>query len=185
MRWPGGASRLSDAAEAAVVALAATGDAPAFEELVRRRQGMVRDMMRRLSGDRALADDLAQQVFVQAWRTIGRLRAPGAFGGWLRQVAVNIWLQETRRGRLPTVAMDERPESSPDRPAARDLHADARIDLDRALARLRTSERLCVVLSHGEGLSHGEIATATGWPLGTVKSHITRGLASLRATLKE
>ena len=63
--------QLAGAAEASVVALAATGDDKAFAELVRRRQGMVRDLMRRLCGDRAFAEDLAQQTFVRAWRQLG------------------------------------------------------------------------------------------------------------------
>lgn len=58
-----------------------------------------------------------------------------------------------------------------------------RVDLERALAKLRPPERLCVVLAYAEGMSHGEIARATGMPLGTVKSHISRGAARLRGWL--
>jgi RNA polymerase sigma-70 factor, ECF subfamily len=177
------ASRLSSAAEASIVALAIAGDIDGFEELVRRRQGMVRGLMRQLSGDPILADDLAQQAFVQAWRNIGRLRAPGAFGGWLRQVAVNVWLQDARRARRPDDALDEAAEVA--REAGPAIEVGERIDLSRALARLKPSERLCVVLSHAEGMSHAEIAAATGWPLGTVKSQIARGVVRLRAELQE
>ncbi len=107
-------SALAGAAEASVAALAATGDHQAFAELVRRRQGMVRELMRRLCGDRAFAEDLAQQAFVQAWRQLGRLRAPGAFGPWLRAIAVNVWLQEARRApaRMEVSASDH-PEPDP------------------------------------------------------------------------
>jgi RNA polymerase sigma-70 factor (ECF subfamily) len=59
---------IAGAAEATVVALAVSGEHRAFAELVRRRQGMVRGLMRRLCGDAALAEDLAQEAFVQAWR---------------------------------------------------------------------------------------------------------------------
>ncbi len=176
-------SPLAAAAEASVVALAVSGDDRAFAELVRRRQGMVRELMRRLSGDRTLADDLAQQAFVQAWSRIGRLRAPGAFGGWLRQIAVNVWLQEARRIRPPLEPLAERIDQA-DQAVPRSEAGD-RIDLDRALAQLKPNERLCVVLSYVEGMSHGEIAEATGWPLGTVKSHIARGVLRLRAELLE
>ena len=174
---------LAGAAEASVVALAATGDDRAFAELVRRRQGMVRDLMRRLSGDRAFAEDLAQLAFVQAWRQLQRLQSPGAFGGWLRAIAVNVWLQEVRRApaRFETPEADL-PEPEPDGPEPDDLAA-ARLDLSRALLRLKAPERVCVVLSYSEGLSHAQIAEATGWPLGTVKSNVTRGSERLRAWL--
>jgi RNA polymerase sigma-70 factor (ECF subfamily) len=174
---------LAGAAEASVVALAISGDDQAFEELVRRRQGMVRELMRRLCGDAAFAEDLAQQAFVQAWRSLRRLRSPGAFGAWLRGVAVNVWLQEARRSpfRLEK-PQAELPEPEATGPAPPDIAAD-RLDLSRALMRLKPPERLCMVLAYAEGLSHSEIAEATGWPLGTVKSNVTRGAGRLRSWL--
>ena len=176
-------SALAGAAEASVVALAVSGDHHAFAELVRRRQGMVRELMRRLSGDRTFAEDLAQQAFVQAWRQLGRLRAPGAFGSWLRAIAVNVWLQEARRAPVRLeIPETDLPEPQPEGLEPADLAA-ARLDLSRALLRLKASERVCVVLAYAEGLSHGEIAEATGWPLGTVKSNVTRGAGRLRAWL--
>src|ERR1700712_2822101 len=134
-------------------------------------------MLRRLCGDASLADDLAQDTFVQAWRTLAQLRNAGAFGGWLKQVAVRTWLQHARRAKLPLETLDEADN------AAAPEFAD-RLDLERALERLNPPQRLCVVLSYGEGLSHGEIADSTGWPLGTVKSHVARGGARLKQWLK-
>jgi RNA polymerase sigma factor (sigma-70 family) len=174
---------LAGAAEASVVALAASGDEKAFAELVRRRQGMVRELMRRLCGDRAFAEDLAQQAFVQAWRQLGRLKSPAAFGSWLRAIAVNVWLQEVRRAPFKFETPEENlPEPDPEGPGPADLAA-TRLDLSRALLRLKAPERVCVVLAYAEGLSHGQIAEATGWPLGTVKSNVTRGAERLRAWL--
>ncbi|MEJ1969389.1 MAG: sigma-70 family RNA polymerase sigma factor [Rhizomicrobium sp.] len=167
-----------DLAEAKVVTLAALGDARAFAELVERRQGTVRGLLRRLSGDAALADDLAQEAFVQAWRALSQLRNAAAFGGWLKQVAVRVWLQHARRARLALEPLEDVDDADQAAPPATE-----RIDLDRALARLSPAQRLCVTLSYGEGLSHGEIADATGWPLGTVKSHVARGGARLREWL--
>ena len=178
-------SALAGAAEANVVALAVSGDHQAFAELVRRRQGMVRELMRRLCGDRAFAEDLAQQAFVQAWRQLGRIRSYVAFGSWLRAIAVNVWLQEARRApaRLESTRADlPEPISEGFEPA--DLAA-TRIDLSRALLRLKAPERVCVVLAYAEGLSHAEIAEVTGWPLGTVKSNVTRGAERLRAWLSQ
>lgn len=170
---------MNNAAEAAVVALAKLGDRPAFEELVRRRQSAVRNMLRRLSRDHALADDLSQQAFIQAWRMLSSLESPGAFGGWLRQIAVNTWLQYLRsRKQMDSIDDADLPVKS-----INESHGE-RLDLDCALMQLPPVVRLCIVLSHAEGMSHGEIVSAIGLPLGTVKSHITRGTARLRELLQ-
>jgi RNA polymerase sigma-70 factor (ECF subfamily) len=168
---------LGDATEAHVVTLAALGDDRAFAELVRRRQSTLRGMLRRLCGDATLADDLAQETFVQAWRTLAQLRNAGAFGGWLKQVAVRVWLQHARRGKLVLETLEEAEDAAVP-------EFEGRLDLERALERLNPPQRLCVVLSYGEGLSHGEIADTTGWPLGTVKSHVARGGARLKQWLQ-
>lgn len=172
---------LARAAESAVVALAAGGDDQAFEELVRRRQSVVRGLLRRLGADPALADDLAQQTFLQAWTQLSLLRAPGAFGGWLRQIAVNAWLAQGRQRRPRLLDVDVQllartPDGAGEDPSLA-------LDLDRLLDRLSEGERTCVVLAYAEGMTHPEIVTATGWPLGTVKSHVLRGGARLREWL--
>ena len=171
------AAALAQAAEAAVVALAMNGDAAAFSELVRRRQSGLRNLLRRLSRDPALADDLAQQAFLKAWRALPKLRSVGAFGAWLRRLAVNTWLEHVRGA--PPLADADLDELA----AASVGGAEEQLDLDRSLARIAPDERLCVVLAYHEGLSHAEISAATGLPLGTVKSHIRRGGERLRALL--
>lgn len=168
---------LGAAAEAILVGLAITGDDAAYGELVRRRQAQIRDLLRRLCRNPTLADDMAQQAFLQAWRRIRTLQAPGAFGGWLRKIAVTTWLQHVRtRG--------SQPEGNPtlDEPAHEPTVAE-RLDLDRALSQLAPDVRLCIVLAYGERMSHREIAEAADLPLGTVKSHITRGAARMRELL--
>jgi RNA polymerase sigma factor (sigma-70 family) len=173
---------LGEASEIAVVVRAMTGDDGAFSELVLRRQKQVRDLMRRLCGDHSLADDLAQQAFVQAWQRLHDLRDPGAFGGWLKRVAVNVWLAEARRAQFSFDDDEEAFAEIPD-PAPSPERAAGRIDLERALAGLRPAERLCVVLAHGEGLTHIEIAAAACLPVGTVKSHVLRGTEKLKQIL--
>jgi RNA polymerase sigma factor (sigma-70 family) len=174
---PGGT--LGGVSEAAVVALAINGDDAAFGELVRRRQGAIRQLLRRLSRDEALADDLAQQSFVQAWKSIRQLKSPAAFGAWLRQLAVNCWLQHARLMK-PEVELSE--ALLADLPQAASVAE--RWDLDAALAHLPSGARLCVVLAYSEGMSHAEISAATALPLGTVKSHVARGAARLRELLQ-
>jgi RNA polymerase sigma factor (sigma-70 family) len=181
MNSPRESDRMASAAEPSLVALAMSGDDKAFEELVRRRQGAIRGLMRKLSGDWAAADDFAQEAFLQAWRKLRTLRAPGAFGGWLRQIAINVFFQHIRRSGLAIEDSDEAPSYS----VVNDGNPSVQMDLEKALARLRPVERLCVVLAYGEQMSHGEICSATGLPLGTVKSHISRGTTRLRQYLAD
>jgi RNA polymerase sigma factor (sigma-70 family) len=173
-------AQLSGAAEAAVVALAMSGDSRAFTELVRRRQSWLRHLLRRLCREPALADDLAQQVFLTAWRSLPTLRSVGAFGAWLRRLAINAWLAQRRSAAPGAEPCDDIATLAADvavSPAEQ-------IDLDRALAQLAPAERLCVVLAYCEGMSHSEISAATQLPLGTVKSHVRRGAERLRALLQ-
>lgn len=167
------------AAEAAVVVLAMSGDRDAFSELVRRRQSWLRNLLRRLCRDPALADDLAQQVFLRAWRSLPTLRSVAAFGAWLRRLAINTWLAHVRSAPPPMASLD-----SAELPVPVAVASTAeQLDLDRALALLSREERMCVVLTYNEGMSHGEISLVTGLPLGTVKSHIRRGAQRLRSLL--
>ena len=172
-------SALIGADELSVVMCAIAGDDSAYGELVRRRQGAVRQLFRRLCRDPALADDLAQQTFLQAWRAIQTVKSPAAFGGWLKRLAVNVWLQRLRADR-PWKNTDDL-ASLADEGAQHTLAE--RLDLDGALATLPPAVRLCITLAYAEHMSHREICEATGLPLGTVKSHITRGAARLRQVL--
>ena len=164
--------------EPLVVHLARRGDRAAFEELVRRRQAWVRNLMRRLSRDAALADDLAQQVFIRVWRTLAQLQDPLRFPGWLKRVAVNVWLQHRRRNDVMASS-----ESIGDLEQQSEDTAGTAVDIDHALALLPDAVRLCVVLSYHAEMSHSEIAEAAALPLGTVKSHIRRGTERLESLL--
>jgi RNA polymerase sigma factor (sigma-70 family) len=170
---------LRGADEVSVVICAMAGDDNAYGELVRRRQNTIRQLFRRLCREPALADDLAQQTFLQAWRSVETLKSPAAFGGWLRRLAINTWLQRVRAERPMTSTTDI--AELPDEAAEPTLTE--RLDLDSVLATLPPDVRLCITLAYAERMSHREICEATGLPLGTVKSHITRGAARLRKLL--
>ena len=167
-----------DCPEAMIVSFARTGDRSAFAELVRRRQFSIRNLMRRCCGDVTLADDLAQQVFLQVWLKIHTLKQASAFGAWLKRLAVSVWLQHQRKNDALHQA-DELAEAE----LAQHASTSMEMDLDRALATLTTPVRSCVVLSYHEGMSHPEIADLMELPLGTVKSHINRGTQRLRQIL--
>ncbi len=168
-----------------VVALARTGDREAFAELVRRRQSWLRTLLRRCCGDAALADDLAQQAFLQAWKKLRQLRDPERFGPWLKRLGLNAWLARMRRqDPLAEAAEDTEVEALPSQ-GVTNGPGEAMLagDLDSALNALSPSMRLCVVLAYHEGFTHEEIAELTKLPLGTVKSHVRRGTQRLRTLL--
>ena len=164
--------------EALVVSLAIKGDRDAFAELVRRRQAWIRTLMRRCCGDLSLADDLSQQVFMQAWRKIRQLKDVTRFGGWIKRLAINEWLQYSRKN--DPLGFTDGEETLP---ASRADTTSVAMDLDRAMATLPGPASLCIALSYHERLSHPEIEALTGIPIGTVKSHIRRGTARLRELL--
>jgi len=160
------------------VNLARKGDRNAFAQLMRGRQAWIRTLMLRCCNNAALADDLAQQAFMQAWRTLPQLRQSNRFAAWLKRLAINTWLQHVRK-HDPLEQADDDIEIH----EAQDNAPALELDLDRALATLKDHVRLCVVLSYHEGMTHDEIAEFTGMPLGTIKSHVRRGTQRLRELL--
>ncbi|HVY84817.1 MAG TPA: sigma-70 family RNA polymerase sigma factor [Caulobacterales bacterium] len=173
----------ASATEAALVAASQARDQTAFAELVRRRQGWARALLRRMCSNHAEADDLAQEAFIKAWDNMTSLETAAAFPGWFRRIAVTTFLMAKRKQKAIFEEIDDAsPVASED--SSPEAAAGAKIDLERALARLSDAERLCVTLNHGEGLSHSEIVDLTGLPLGTVKSHVLRGTEKLRRMLE-
>lgn len=160
--------------------LAAGGDRRAFGELARRHGSAVRALLRRMGAEPSLADDLAQDAFLAAFEAIGEFRGEGAFVGWVKKIAARLYLKRwRRRAELDPVESDEAAHGVVGGEGA---SAD-RLDLDGALASLTPIERLCVSLCYGAGLSHAEAAAALKTPLGTVKSHVKRGLDKLKLRL--
>lgn len=169
---------MKEASDQALVALALAGQTSAFELLVRRHQLAVRRWLRRLGNDAALADDAAQDAFVHAWRQLAAFRGEGSFRSWLYRIAYCQFLQALR-SRRSRQALQERLQHEEDgEPLVADCHA--KPDLERLLAILGLEERACLLLSYGEGYSHAEIGDLLDLPLGTVKSHLRRGVLRIR-----
>jgi RNA polymerase sigma-70 factor (ECF subfamily) len=161
-----------------LVALAVAGGRSAFGELVRRHGSAVRALLRRMGADAHLADDLAQDAFLAAFEQITEFRGEGTFQAWVKRIAARAYVKRWRRDAHEAL-MAETPElESPPVDLA------AGIDLDEALRSLSDPERMCVSLCYGAGLSHSEAALALNAPLGTVKSHVKRGLDKLRIRLR-
>lgn len=177
-------AKLAGEPEDLVVLMAIAGDDLAFNELVLRRQSWLRSVLRRLSNDANLADDLCQDVLLKAWNKIGTLQDHRLFGAWLRQIAVRVWVDWARSRKWHFESIDG--DLIAGSHAAGGVQtADHRLDLQAAISRLRPGPRACVVLFYGEGMSHSEIAAATGLSIGVVKSHIARSTPRLRSYLLE
>ncbi len=160
--------------------LSAAGDRPAFGELARRHGCAVRALLRRMGADPALADDLAQDALLTAFEHISEFRGEGTFAAWVKRIAARLYIKRwKRRAQLEPADEAQAVELGVDAESA----ALSRLDLDGALRALSPSERLCVSLCFGAGMSHAEAADALKTPLGTVKSHARRGLAKLKARL--
>ena len=172
---------LSGAHDLELVALATAGGRQAFGELVRRHGSAVRGLLRRMGATGALTDDVAQDAFLAAFEQIAEFRGEGTFQAWVKRIAARLYVKRWRR-ESRTDLRAEVPETPVLGPSHETMAAD-RLDLDDALRALPTAERLCVSLCYGAGLSHAEAALALNTPLGTVKSHVKRGLDRLRARM--
>jgi len=157
-------------------------DRHAFAELVRRHQSPLRVLLRRLTcGDHALADDLAQEALLRAYRGLRGYRGGGQFSSWLYRIGYNAFLTHIERNRKHA-ATDE--VAAVEAQASSKRRIELQHDLERAMTALRPEERAAISLSFFEELTHEEIARILDCPLGTVKTHIARGKDRLRQSLK-
>lgn len=185
--WAGARGRtrepaLSELDDDVLVARASKGnDNAAFAELVRRHQGKVRGLLLRLTNNGTLADDLAQEVFLRAYRGLVGFEGRSRFSTWLYRIAYNVFLNHRTRTREHAGLPDDyeihvsAPESelSPQR-------YDLRRDLAEAITRLPDRYRAVVTLYYLQDVSYPEIAEVLDLPLGTVKTHLHRAKKLLR-----
>jgi len=156
-------------------------DHHAFSELVRRHQSAVRGLLRQLTRtDVALADDLAQEAFLKAYKNIRSFRGEAKFSTWLYRIAYNCFREDARR-RKELVGIDEAQLEAEQDPQTVDPAL--RQDLMHALQLLPLHERTAVLLCCQNGLSHDEAARVLDIPLGTVKTNVLRGREKLKKTL--
>ncbi len=157
-------------------------DHAAFGELVRRHQSAVRHFLRCLTqGDAALADDLAQETFITAYRGLTRFGGRAKFPTWLLGIAHNHWRNSCRRPRPVSLAAEHLDRLEPTASSA--PASDLKHDLALALGQLAPEEQTALHLHYQQGLSHSEMADVLGWPVGTVKTHLARSKEKLRPLL--
>ena len=158
-------------------------DQNAFGELVRRHQSAVRGLLRQLTRtDVALADDLAQQTFLRAYKNIRSFRGEARFSTWIYRIAYNCFREDARR-RKDLVGIDEEQLQTQHDPQVADPAL--RHDLMRALNLLPLNERSAVLLCCQNGLSHDEASRVLDIPLGTVKTNVLRGREKLKRMLAD
>jgi RNA polymerase sigma-70 factor (ECF subfamily) len=181
--------------DAELIVLCQKKDSRAFEELIKRHQRTVYALLYRLAPDWNDTSDLAQEVFIRMWRSIGNLRNPSAFRSWLSQIVTNLFYDELRKRprQLPTISMDEPIDSEEGSDATtRDIKDKAagpdelcqRKEMTevvrQAMTRLPEQFRTAIILREFEGLSYEEIALITNTEIGTVKSRIARARAKIQ-----
>jgi RNA polymerase sigma-70 factor (ECF subfamily) len=173
------------------VAQALAGSQSAFEQIVRRYQRPVISLIARMTSDRMLAEDLAQETFVKAFRNLAAFDTTRRLSSWLFRIAHNTAIDALRRSHPPSVSIDgtrgghERPPAEPAVPPMPDPVERATLAraLDAALARLRPEYRAAVTLRYDEGLSFEEVGQVMGIPETTARSHVHRARKELAAHL--
>lgn len=179
------------------------GDRDAFRRLVERESGSVVRACHRILGDHAEAEDVAQEAFVTAYRSLATWRGDGPFGAWLSRIAVRLALRAVSRRKTVTwrdpsgrdrsdavaapadraadrAALDAAPWTDP---AVLSMRAERATEIRAAVTALPEPYREVVALRFFAEASLEEIARQTGRPLGTVKTHLHRGLARLRVAM--
>ena len=194
---------LSD--ERAIVDAVLAGDREAFRRLVERESVALVRACHRILGDRADAEDAAQEAMVSAYRQLASWRGEGPFGAWLMRIGVRIALRQAGKRRtvtwrdplapgqsaVPTddpitkatdqAALDSAPLTDP---AVLSMRAERATELRAVVTNLPEPYREVIALRFFGDATLDEIARQTGRPLGTVKTHLHRGLARLRSELE-
>jgi RNA polymerase sigma-70 factor (ECF subfamily) len=191
----GGGVPLLDDTDARLVERLVARDERAFNALVRAYERRVFSLALRMIGNRAEAEDLAQEVFVQVFKAIGTFRGESKLSTWIFRIAINLAKNRGKYLRVRRTDAHDELEALDERGPGQDKRENvARIErpdemmagleveqvVRRAIQELEPSFRECLVLRDVEDLSYGEIGEITGLPEGTVKSRIHRARAQLK-----
>jgi RNA polymerase sigma-70 factor (ECF subfamily) len=172
--------------ETFVLARARQGDLAAFEEVVRRHQRRVYGVALRIVRSHDVADDVAQEAFVRAFRSLDRFELGRPFGPWVCRIAANLAVNHVRSPRAREEGLPEGHAETPSAepgPLAAVLDAEAQRVLDEAVGALAPEQRAVFVLRAVEEMSYQEIAEALGISPGTVMSRLFRARERLAKAL--
>ncbi len=172
---------MREQAAEAFAAEAEMGNHEAFAEIVREHQGMVFSLAYHFLHDGALAEEVAQDVFLELHQTLASLDSPAHVRQWLRRVTAHRSIDQSRRRKVrPQTSLEDAPEPSSPAAAGDPLLAGL---LQRLVASLPEKPRMVMVLRYQEDLDPADIAGVLGMPVRTVKSHLQRSLDVLRQKL--
>jgi len=182
--------------EATLIDLAVnSNDQRAFAELVNRHQSKLRYSLRQLCNfDEALADDLAQESFIKAFKQLHKFKQQSQFSSWLYRIGYNTFLEFVRKKKLDTVELDENFDRSNEQSfysseineaEQEEQQSGLQKKLAELLATLEPERRSVLHLLLHRQFTQQEIATTMSIPLGTVKTHINRGRVALQTGLQE
>jgi RNA polymerase sigma-70 factor, ECF subfamily len=164
-----------DEASRALIGRAQNGDVDAFELIYNEHSGRVYALcLRLMGGEQTAATELMQDVFVRAWKNLGKFRGESAFSSWLHRLAVNAMLENARSDKRRHSRVLPMEDTSQIGAFAPGDSPELRIDLERAIARLPAGARTAFVLHDIEGFQHQEIAEQLGVAVGTVKAQLHR-----------
>jgi RNA polymerase sigma-70 factor (ECF subfamily) len=178
---------LADLDDTALVEAVRAGRRDAFEEIVRRHQRHVYHVCFRFVNRHEDASDLTQEVFLRAWRGLGRFRGQAALATWLHRIAVNASLNRVSVKGLPTEPLDDRPVVDTDAPGPQEslLREERAARVRAAIAKLPPKQRATLVLRAYHDLPHAEIARTLGSSVGAVKANFFHALGNLKRLLSE
>ena len=180
--------------EATLVDLAAvSNDQRAFAELVNRHQSNLRYSLRQMTDwNESLADDLAQDTFIQAFKQLSNFRQQSKFSSWLYRIGYNTFLQHVRKKTLDVQSLDDNPILESQLESDTSFEDDSQLEkselhtkVARLLAAIEPERRSVLHLLLHRQNTQSEIAEIMGIPLGTVKTHINRGRVALQQGLQD
>ena len=174
------------AAEEFTLVRIANGDASAVAECMKRYSGLVWSLVRSKLGNSPDAEDLTQEIFIEIWKSAGRFDPQaGSEAVFIATITRRRVIDRLRSfGRRPDIEEFDETTTAAETKAVEQIAVDAERAQD-ALGTLGDDQRSLILMGVVEGMTHSEIATATGKPLGTVKTQMRRGLAKVRAMLED
>jgi RNA polymerase sigma-70 factor, ECF subfamily len=163
------------------LARAQAGDHDAFAELIERHEAMVYSLAYHFFGDRSRAEETAQDVFLQLYRSLDGIQSDSHLLFWLRQVTTRRCIDQARRVKLRAVSLEDVELRAVEK------HADPFLDrlLRESIDTLPEPQRAVLTLRYQEDLDPSEICRIVGMPVNTVKSHLHRALQALRRKLEK
>ena len=179
-----------DVSNSELVKKSQLGDKSAFEELVKRHQDLVFSLSFKLTGNRELANDVAQEAFIRAWKAIGKFRGDSTFGTWIYRITVNTaWTLRKKAKKHYSLNIEDTQEpvvvDEKKDPELVAINSDLSLVLRKALNQIPLEQRIIVELKNIEGRSHKEIADYLDISVTAAKVRLHRAHQKLRNILEE